>query len=102
MKKAAIRSALSLKQRQQKLLVLNRIDLPEIRTKSFVAVMKRFNLHTALIVIDGDNAPLQRSARNVPGVKVLKTSGLNLYDLLKHDHLVLTKDSIAFIERAYG
>jgi len=101
-KKAAIRSALSLKQREQKLLVLNHIELPEIRTKSFISVMKRLNLHNPLIVIDGDNTPLQNSARNVPGVKVLKTSGLNLYDLLKYDHLVLTKDSIAYIERAYG
>ena len=101
-KKAAVRSALSLKLRDNKLLVLNNIIFPEIRTKNFIAVMKKLNLTNPLIIISSDNTNLEKSAHNVPGVKILNTRGLNLYDLLKYDQLVLTKDSIPSIERVYG
>lgn len=101
-KKAAMRSALSLKVRENKLLVVNDFDLPEIRTKSFVSVMKKLKLLDSLIVLNEGNTNLQRSAQNVPGVKVLKTAGLNLYDILNYDQLVLTRDSLPYIEKVYG
>jgi len=102
MKKAAVRCALSLKLSEAKLLVLERFDLPEIRTKTFVAHKEKLKLENALIIVNGENANLQKSARNVPGIKVLKTEGLNLFDILRHDQLVLTKDAIEAIERVYG
>ncbi len=102
MKKAAVRSALSLKLSESKLTVLERFDLPEIRTKIFVGHKERLKLENALIVVNGENANLHKSARNVPGVKVLKTEGLNLFDLLRYDQLVLTKEAIEYIERVYG
>jgi large subunit ribosomal protein L4 len=101
-KKAAVRSALSLKFSESKLLVLERFDLPEIRTKTFVGHKEKLKLSNALIVVDGENTNLQKSARNVPGIKVLKTAGLNLFDILRHDQLVLTRDAIGSIERNYG
>jgi large subunit ribosomal protein L4 len=102
MKKAAVRSALSLKLNEEKLLILERFDLPEIRTKTFVAHKEKLKLDNALIIVNGENANLQKSARNVRGVKVLKTEGLNLFDILRHDQLVLTKEAIEYIERVYG
>lgn len=102
MKKAAVRSALSLKLNEDKLLILERFDLPEIRTKVFVAHKEKLKLENALIVVNGENENLQKSARNVPGIKVLKTQGLNLFDILRHDHLVLTREAIDYIERVYG
>ena len=102
MKKAAVRCALSLKLSESKLLVLERFDLPEIRTKTFVAHKEKLKLANALIIVDGENANLQKSARNVPGIKVLKTEGLNLFDILRHDQLVLTREAIEYIERVYG
>ena len=102
MKKAAVRSALSLKLTEDKLLILERFDLPEIRTKIFVGHKEKLKLENALIVVNGENENLHKSARNVPGIKVLKTQGLNLFDILRHDHLVLTREAIDYIERIYG
>jgi len=102
MKKAAVRCALSLKLSEAKLLVVERFDLPEIKTKSFVGHKEKLKLESALIIVNGENANLQKSARNVPGIKVMKTEGLNLFDILRHDQLVLTKEAIEYIERVYG
>jgi large subunit ribosomal protein L4 len=55
-----------------------------------------------LVIIGGENTHLQKSAQNLPEVKVLRTTGINLFDLLNYDQLVLTKDSIPYIERVYG
>jgi large subunit ribosomal protein L4 len=102
MKRAAVRCALSLKLSEAKLLVLERFDLPEIRTKSFVEHKDKLALKNALIIVNGENTNLQKSARNVPGIKVLKTEGLNLFDILRHDQLVLTREAVETIERVYG
>lgn len=101
-KKAAMRSALSMKVREKKLLVVDSGDMPEIRTKRFISIMKKLNLVNSLIVIDGDFDNMRKSARNVPGIKVLRTAGLNLYDVLKYDELVLTKGAVGYIEKVYG
>ena len=102
MKKAAVRCALSLKLTESKLLIVEHFDLPEIKTKSFVGHKEKLKLESALIIINGENTNLQKSARNVPGIKVMKTQGLNLFDILRHDQLVLTKEAIEYIERVYG
>ncbi|MEW6443701.1 MAG: 50S ribosomal protein L4 [bacterium] len=102
MKKAAVRSALSLKLRDQKLLVLDRFDLPQIRTKQFLIHKEKLGLTNALIVVDGQNDNLQKSARNVRDITVLQTAGLNLFDLLRHDQLVLTQDAVNYVEKVYG
>jgi large subunit ribosomal protein L4 len=102
MKKAAVRCALSLKLTESKLLIVERFDLPEIKTKNFVGHKEKLKLESALIIVNGENANLHKSARNVPGIKVMKTEGLNLFDILRHDHLVLTKEAIEYIERVYG
>jgi large subunit ribosomal protein L4 len=101
-KKAAVRSALSLKLKENRLMVLERFDLPEIRTKTFVTHKEKLKLANALIVVNGENANLQKSARNVPEIKVLQTTGLNLFDILRYDQLVLTTEAIAYIEKVYG
>jgi len=101
-KKAAMRSALTLKLNEEKLLVLEHFDMAEIRTKTFVAHKEKLQLKNALIVVNGENENLQKSARNVQGIKVLKTHGLNLFDILRHDQLVLTREAIDYIERVYG
>jgi large subunit ribosomal protein L4 len=101
-KKAAMRSALSLKLREDRLKILAHFDLPQIKTKNFLQVRDKLGLQNALIVVDGQNENLHKSARNVQGVKVLQASGLNLFDMLHHDHLVLTQDAVAYVERVYG
>ena len=93
---------MSLKLKEDRLMVLERFDLPEIRTKTFVAHKEKLKLENALIVVNGENANLQKSARNVPEIKVLRTTGLNLFDILRYDQLVLTTEAIEYIERVYG
>jgi large subunit ribosomal protein L4 len=97
-KKQALRIALSVRAGEGKLLVLNQFQLKEIKTKSFLEVLDRFGMEKALIVIGQENFNLERSARNVPGVKVLRVEGLNVYDILNHENLILVKDAVEKIQ----
>ncbi len=95
---AALRSALSLRYQEGKLLLLEDISLPEIKTKVFINMMEDLKIKNALIVTDGENLNLERSARNVPWVKVLRYEGLNVFDILKYEHLIILKPAIEKIE----
>ena len=97
-KRSALRSALTLKLREEKLLVVDRIDVDEIMTKKFLTVLQNLQLNNALFVTESPDLNLQMSARNVQGTKVLPSVGLNVYDILKYDHLVLVEPSIRRIE----
>ncbi|WP_028322658.1 50S ribosomal protein L4 [Desulfatiglans anilini] len=99
-RKAALRMALSDKLTGSQLFIVEDFSLPEIKTKSFVGVMRRFDVTKALIVTADKNEKLEKSSRNVPWVKVLRSEGLNVYDLLKFDHLFLEKPAIDRIEEA--
>ncbi len=97
-RKAALRSALSLRYQEGKLLLLDNFPAPEIKTKAFVEAMKGLGITNALIVTDGENLNLERSARNVPWAKVLRHNGLNVFDILKYEHLIIVKPAIEKIE----
>jgi large subunit ribosomal protein L4 len=90
--------ALSSKFQEKALVVLDGFDLSEIKTRRFVSVLKALNLTSALIVTEAKNDHLERSSRNVPKVKVLRSEGLNVYDVLKYDTLVLLQPAIKVIE----
>jgi len=97
-RKLALKMALSSKLNDNKIVVLDQFELEDIKTKAFVNVMQTLNLVNALIVIDTDNEQLVKSSRNVPDVKVLKSDGLNVYDILKYQTLVLLEPAIKNIE----
>ena len=99
-KQAALCSALSARFQAEKLTVLKEISLESISTKSFLQLMQRFELESALVVIDQADAKVELSARNLHNVKVLRAEGLNVYDILKHPNLVLTDAAVAQIEGA--
>ena len=99
-KKQALRVALSARTAEGKLLVLNQFELKEIKTKSFVEILGRLGMEKALIVIGQENFNLERSARNIPGVKVLRVEGLNVYDILNHENLILVKDAVEKIQKS--
>lgn len=99
-KKAAIAMALSDKCNLKKLIVVDDFTFPEIKTKEFVKVMDNFEIKKALIVTEDKNENLEKSSRNVPGVKVIRYEGINVYDILKHDHLFIVRPSIEKIEEA--
>jgi large subunit ribosomal protein L4 len=98
-RQAALRSALSAKLREEKLLVLDNFDLGEIRTKKFVEVLDHLGISSALIVIEGGNEILEKSARNVPRVQVMRWEGLNVYDILRFEHLIFLRASLEKLER---
>jgi len=97
-RRAALRSALSLRYKEGKLLLLEDFPSPEIKTKSFVKAMEGLGIVSALIVINGEDLNLERSARNVPWVKVLRHNGLNVVDILKYEHLIIVQPAIEKIE----
>lgn len=97
-KRLALKMALSSKRDAQALFVMDQLEMEQPKTKAFVETLRTLGLDNALIVIDKPNYALELSARNVPEVKVLQSAGLNVYDILKYEHLVLLKDTIGQIE----
>ena len=97
-RKLALKMALSSKLKENKIVVLNELEFDEIKTRMFVEVMQAFDVRKALIVVDAENERLEKSSRNVPNVKVLRNEGINVYDLLAHDKLILLESSVAAIQ----
>jgi large subunit ribosomal protein L4 len=99
-RKLALRSVLTQAFRDGKLMVLESFPMEAVKTREFVSQFQGLQLPKALIVIDGKDEKLEKSARNVAGVKVLRAVGLNVYDILHYQHLVLLQSSIPIIEGA--
>ena len=97
-RRLALRMALSSKLQDDSLIILDKLELPEIKTKAFVGVMEALSLDNALIITAEPDENLERSSRNVPAVKVLRSDGLNVYDILKFRTLVLTEPAVKTIE----
>jgi large subunit ribosomal protein L4 len=103
-RRAALRSALSHQLREGAVTVLEVIELDGYKTKRVAEILEGLGLSgsSVLIVIDEVDSFVQRSARNLPGVTVLRVAGLNVYDVLRHSKLVLTKAAVEAIERRLG
>ena len=97
-RKSALRSALSSKLKENNLILVDTIHLPEIKTKTFISLLDRLDIQDALIVDDG-NTNLEKSAQNVPLFKIVRPEGLNVYDILKREKLVITQASLEKITR---
>jgi large subunit ribosomal protein L4 len=100
--KAALRSALSDKVRENLLLLVDDLELSAPRTKEFLKVAGALGLTDALLVVDGITANLALGTRNLSGFKVLPASALNVYDILSYDQLVLTKPALEMISEVLG
>jgi large subunit ribosomal protein L4 len=98
-RRLALKMALSAKLRKDNLFVLDKFELDKIKTKDFLEVIDALDIDSALIVTDKKNENLELSARNIPSTKVLRVEGLNVYDILKYNSLVLLEPSIKCIER---
>ncbi|UQZ89255.1 50S ribosomal protein L4 [Deltaproteobacteria bacterium Smac51] len=97
-RRAALKVVLTSKLAEKQLVILDSFDLAEAKTKHFAQSLKGLGLQKAIVVTPAENEKLERSSRNIPDCKVLRVAGLNCYDLLKHTHLVILKDSLAGIE----
>jgi len=97
-RRAALKMALSSKLANGQLVVLEDYPNTPPKTKEFVRVMRKFDLEKVLFITGVGHKNLELSARNVPYVQVLPTAGLNVYDILRYDHLVLLSPAVAAIE----
>ena len=101
-KRVALKSALTSRVVDQKLVVLDELKMNGIKTKEFAAVLKALNLDKALFVLDENDKNVILSARNIPDVKTAQVNELNVYDVLKYNTLVLTKKAVSDIEEVYA
>ena len=99
MRLGALKGALSLKLREGQLRIVENFELDEIKTKKLVEVLGKLEINGGALIVDGkDNDKLRMSARNLQNHSVLPPEGVNLYDLLRHEHVVLTKGAVEALE----
>ncbi len=95
-------AALSLKRQEEKLILLDGFPLEGFKTRQVLEILKRFQVENALIVTDAQHVFLERSARNIPGIEVLRYESLNVYDILNHKHLILLSPAVEKIEGVFA
>jgi len=98
----ALRMALSAKVVEDALVLVEALSIPEIKTKHMVKVATDFALKKALIVLPQTDNNLELSARNLPGIKVIREDMLNVYDVLRYDQLVMLKDAALRVQERLG
>ena len=101
-KRLALKSALTSRVQENKLVVLDELKLEGIKTKNMKAVLDNLKVSKALIVLGEKDQNVVLSARNLPGVKTALTNTINVYDILKYNTLVVTKAAVAAIEEVYA
>jgi large subunit ribosomal protein L4 len=97
-RKAALRGALSMKQKEGKLILLDDFPLKAFKTREVSEGLKKLQVKDALIVTAEKKPFLERSARNIPKVQVVRYESLNVYDILNHDHLILLAPAVEKIQ----
>ena len=101
-KNIALKSALTSRVAENKIIVLDSIKFEEIKTKNMVAVLDNLKVNKALVVLNDNDQNVVLSARNIPNVKTASTNTINVYDILKYDKLIVTKVAVATIEEVYA
>lgn len=97
-RRSALRSALTTRYTGSNMKILEKLDLEKISTKTFKGIINVLKLTRPLFVIEKKDEAIEKSARNIPFVKVLRTEGLNVYDVIRHDELVFTLDALRKVE----
>jgi large subunit ribosomal protein L4 len=97
-RKAALRMALADKFKTGQLIVVDNFNLEEINTGKFFEILKNFDLDNVLIVTEKPDENLDKSSRNIQKVKLLRTEGLNIYDILSHEYLLFVEPALGIIE----
>ena len=101
-KRAALKSALTSKVQDKKLIVVDELKFDEIKTKNFQNVMNNLNVKKGLVVLAENDENVVLSAKNIPTVQTTLTNTLNVYDVMKAGTVVLTKDAVAKMEEVYA
>ena len=101
-KRLALKSALTSRVNEGKLIVVDELNFDEIKTKKFQAVLNNLNVNKALVVLEDGNKNVEISAKNIPDVKTAHTNTINVYDILKYNTVIATKAVVAAIEEVYA
>lgn len=101
-KRAALKSALTSRVQENKLIVINELKFDEIKTKNFKAVMDNLKVAKAYVVLNSNDEKVVMSARNLPNVQTALTNTINVYDVMKGGTVILTKDAVKTIEEVYA
>ena len=101
-KRAALKSALTSKVQEEKLIVLDELKFGEIKTKNMQNVLNNLKVEKALVVLSDNDQNVVMSAKNMPNVQTASAGTINVYDVLKYTTLILTKDAVASIEEVYA
>lgn len=102
MRQLAIKSVLTSKLQEGNLVIVDKLELNEIKTKSMVNILNNLKVSKALLMLNEKNLNVQASARNIENIKTTLVNTLNIFDLLKYDSLVLTKEAVEKIEEVYA
>ena len=98
MMRGALRSALSDRVKAKRVLVMDEFKLENVKTKVFNEILKKKLQLDKVLIVDDANTNLELSGRNIPKVKVLRTEGINVYDIVKHEWVVFSKRAVQAIE----
>ena len=101
-KRAALKSALTSRVQENKLIVIDELKFDEIKTKNFKAVMDNLKVAKAYVVLNSNDKKVVMSARNLPNVQTALTNTINVYDVMKGGTVILTKDAVKTIEEVYA
>jgi large subunit ribosomal protein L4 len=103
LKRLALKSALTSKVNDNGILVLDQLDFDTIKTKQMTGVLNALKVDTsALVVLSGKNEAVEKSARNIPGIKTAFVNTINVFDILKYDKFIITKDAVEKVEEVYA
>jgi large subunit ribosomal protein L4 len=97
-RRSALRSALTVRHTGASLKVLDKLEFTDISTKKFFGIVTTLGLTKSLFIIDKKDETVEKSARNIPYVKVLRVEGLNVYDIIRYDQLIMTVDAVKKVE----
>ncbi|GAB6168969.1 50S ribosomal protein L4 [Clostridium carnis] len=102
MRRVAMKSALTSKVQDGQMVVLENLAFEAPKTKQMIAVLKAFEAKKTLVITAESNEAVYKSARNIAGVEVMPVNNINVYDLLKFEKLIITKDAVSKIEEVYA
>ena len=102
MRKVAMKSALTSKVQENQMIILDTLNFEAPKTKNIVEMLKALEANKALIITAESNEVVYKSARNIQGINIIPANNINVYDLLKYEKLIITKDAVSKIEEVYA